>query len=75
MTSDSDLRIIDRDLAAVLYRSYSTALTLVGNAREAEAIVIDAVENPDAEHITGEALRDAVVLRLVQRGISTLKQI
>ena len=73
VTSHPDFRIIDRDLAAVLYRSYSAALTLLGNAQEAEALVIDAVENLDAEHVTSEALRDAVVLRLAQRDISTFK--
>lgn len=46
-----------RDLAASLYRSYSTALALIGNANQAEAIVIDAVEGLDAEHVTCKALR------------------
>jgi hypothetical protein len=75
MPFDSDLRTINKNLVETLHRSYSTALAVLGDATEAEAIVIDAIENIDAEDINSEALRDAVVLCLVQRCISTSKRI
>ena len=46
MTAESDLNAVDRNLATSL-RSVFTALTLLGDATEAEALVIEAVQSLD----------------------------
>ena len=66
MAARSDLKAIDRNLATSLSRSYLTALTLLGDATEAEALVIEAVQSLDPGDVTSDAIRDAVIVRLVQ---------
>ena len=66
MTAQSDPKAVDRNLAASLSRSYFTALTLLGDATEAEALVIEAVQSLDSGDVTSDTIRDAVIVRLVQ---------
>src|ERR1700731_2279661 len=66
MTAQSDLKAVDRNLATSLSRSYFTALTLLGDATEAEALVIEAVQSLDPGDVTSDTIRDAVIVRLVQ---------
>ena len=66
MGAQSDLRAVDRNLATSLSRSYLTALTLLGDATEAETLVIEAVESLDPGNVTSDTIRDAVIVRLVQ---------
>ena len=66
MTAQSDLKAVDRNLATSLSRSYFTALTLLGDATEAEALVIEAVQSLDSGDVTSDTIRDAVIVRLVQ---------
>ena len=66
MGAQSDLRAVDRNLATSLSRSYLTALTLLGDATEAETLVIEAVESLDPGNVTSDSIRDAVIVRLVQ---------
>ena len=66
MTAQSDPKAVDRNLAASLSRSYFTALTLLGDATKAEALVIEAVQSLDAGDVTSDTIRDAVIVRLVQ---------
>jgi hypothetical protein len=80
MAARSDLKAIDRNLATSLSRSYLTALTLLGDATEAEALVIEAVQSLDPGDVTSDAIRDAVIVRLVQAQVvimsgSTVKAI
>ena len=66
MSSQTYLRIIDPRLAASVSRSYYTALTLIGDAERAVALVVEGIESLDPENVTGETLRDAVVDVLVR---------
>ena len=66
MTAQSDLNAVDRNLATSLSRSYFTALTLLGDATEAEALVIEAVQSLDPGDVTSDTIRDVVIVRLVQ---------
>jgi hypothetical protein len=66
MTAQSDPKAVDRNLAASLSRSYFTALALLGDATEAEALVIEAVQSLDSGDVTSDTIRDAVIVRLVQ---------
>jgi len=66
MTAQSDPKVVDSNLGASLSRSYFTALTLLGDATEAEALVIEAVQSLDPEDVTSKTIRDAVIVRLVQ---------
>ena len=66
MAARSDLKAIDRNLVTSLSRSYLTALTLLGDATEAEALVIEAVQSLDPGDVTSDTIRDAVIVRLVQ---------
>ena len=66
MTAQSNLKAVDRNLATALSRSYFTALTLLGDATEAEALVIEAVQSLDPGDVTSDTIRDAVIVRLVQ---------
>ena len=50
-----------------------TALELVGDARRAEALVIEAIESLNPENVAGEALRDAVVEVLVRAQMMSSK--
>jgi hypothetical protein len=66
VTAQSELKAIDRDVEASLSRSYLTALTLLRDATEAEALVIEAVQSLDTGDVSSNAIRDAVVERLVR---------
>ena len=66
MTAESDLNAVDRNLATSLSRSYLTALAVLGDATEAEALVIEAVQSLDPGDVTSDTIRDAVIVRLVQ---------
>jgi hypothetical protein len=56
-------------LSVSFSRSFLTALTLLGDAARAEALVVDAVETLDPNGVTGNSVRDAVIGRLVQAQI------
>ena len=66
MTAQSDLNAVDPNLATALSRSYFTALTLLGDATEAERLVIEAVQSLDPGDVTSDTIRDVVIVRLVQ---------
>ena len=66
MTAQSDPKAVDRNLAASLSRSYFTALTLLGDATEAEALIIETVQSLDPGDVTSDTIRDAVIVRLVK---------
>jgi hypothetical protein len=66
MAAQSDLKAVDRNLATSLSRSYLTALAVLGDATEAEALVIEAVQSLDPGDVTSDTIRDAVIVRLVQ---------
>jgi hypothetical protein len=73
VTAQSDLQAIDRDLAASLSRSYFAGQTVLGDSAKTEALVIEAVQSLDPEDVTSNAIRDAVVERLVQPQIGRNK--
>jgi hypothetical protein len=56
---------IERDLGGSLSRAYRTALSLLGDEARAEALVIEAIGSLESEDLTSDALRNAVVKRLV----------
>ena len=66
-----DLESINRDLRGSVSRCYLTALALLSDAAEAEALVIGVVENLHPENVTGHAIRAAVLQRLVQAQITS----
>jgi hypothetical protein len=66
VTAQSDLNAVDPNLATALSRSYFTALTLLGDATEAERLVIEAVQSLDPGDVTSDTIRDVVIVRLVQ---------
>jgi hypothetical protein len=58
------MNAIDPDLADAVSRSFCTALNLLGDPAQAEALVSDALAA--LNRVAAEALRDAVIRRLVQ---------
>jgi hypothetical protein len=70
MTAESELLETGPDRADSLRRSYLTALTLLGDAPSAEALVMEAIEN--LEEVTSRAIRDSVI-RLLVRELIKLK--
>jgi hypothetical protein len=69
MIVDFPMPSVDRDCMSALSRSYFTALTLSGDANDAEKLVIEAVESLDPDDVTSNAIRDAVVAHLVRAQI------
>ena len=55
-----------QELAGSLAKSYFTAMNVLGDSRQAEAVVIEAVQSLSGLDVTGKALRNAVIERLVQ---------
>ncbi len=66
MTAQFDRDAIDQGLVASVFQSYAAAQTLLGDATAAEALVIGAVHSLDPEDVTSNAIRGAVVARLVR---------
>jgi hypothetical protein len=62
------MNIIDSELADAISKSFCTALAFLGDPAKAEALVSDALEA--LNRVTGKALRDLVVQRLVQVQLS-----
>jgi hypothetical protein len=62
------MNVIDPDLADAVARSFCTALNLLGDPAQAEALVSDALAA--LNRIAADALRDAVIRRLVQEQLS-----
>ena len=54
------------ELAGSLAKSYLTAMNVLGDSRQAEAVVMEAVQSLSGLDVTGKALRNAVIERLVQ---------
>ena len=69
MIIDSPLPFVERDVMSALSRSYFTALTLLGDANEAEELVIEAVESLNPDDVTSNSIRAAVVAHLVRAQI------
>jgi hypothetical protein len=66
MWTQPDQHAIHQELDGSVSRAYSTALALLGDANQAEALVVQAVEGLDPANVTSKAIRDAVVGRLVE---------
>ena len=62
------MKMIDPDLADAISRSFCTDLALLGDPSQAEALVSEALAA--LNRVTGKALRDIVVQRLVQAQLS-----
>jgi hypothetical protein len=62
----TDLYPLAEAVSESLCRGYVTALTLLGDASEAEVLVIRAISSLKPEHMTKKAIQDAVVQRLVE---------
>jgi hypothetical protein len=69
VTVQADLHPFIEGVSESLCRGYVTALTLLGDASEAEALVIQAIGGLKPECITKEAIQDVVVQRLVEAQI------
>ncbi len=65
------MNIVDQDLADAIAKSFCTALALLGDPARAEALVIEAVAA--LNRVTGKALRDIVVQRLVQAQLQSVQ--
>jgi hypothetical protein len=66
ITQSDPTNFIDEELQESLCRAYGTALAVLANAAQAEALVLQAVNSIDAAHITSKDIRQVVVQRLVQ---------
>jgi hypothetical protein len=62
----TDLHPLVEDISESLCRGYVTALTLLGDASEAEVLVIQAISSMKPEYMTKKAIQDVVVQRLVE---------
>ena len=69
MTSQTDLQTIDLDLQMSLSRSFLTALTLLGDAKKSEALVMEAIESLEPQNVTSRSVRDAVLRLLVEEQV------
>jgi hypothetical protein len=63
------MKTIDPDLAEAVSKSFCTALAVLGDAGQAEALVYEALDA--LNRVTGQSLRDLVVRRLVQAQLSS----
>ena len=72
-TAQIDTQTVDRDLAESLSRSFCTALILLADATRAEALVMQAIQSLDPGVVTSDAVRAAVVVRLVRAQMSTIQ--
>ena len=73
MRVPSDLLDIANGLAASISRSYFASLQILGDPALAEALVIEAIDSLHPESVTGNAIRNAVVTRLVSAQLNGIQ--